>query len=152
MRNTDHLIMGIDPGVSGAIAILNRQGGYVDCIKCNSTEDDLCDFIDRYVEGVVFCIQEAVHSMPKQGVASSFKFGQSDGLLWGMVGYACIRRERITPAKWQGELQCRTKGDKNVSKRRAQELFPQVKITHAIADALLIAEYARRVAKSRGIL
>jgi len=37
-----------------------------------------------------------------------------------------------------------TGGDKNVSKRRAQELFPEIKITHAIADALLIAEYARR--------
>ncbi len=40
-----------------------------------------------------------------------------------------------------------TKGDKNVSKRRAQELFPALKVTHAIADALLIAEFARRAGK-----
>jgi hypothetical protein len=38
-----------------------------------------------------------------------------------------------------------SKGDKNVTKRRAQQLFPQLKVTHAIADALLIAEYGRRV-------
>ena len=38
-----------------------------------------------------------------------------------------------------------SKGDKNVTKSRAQELFPELKITHAIADALLIAEYGRRV-------
>jgi hypothetical protein len=37
-----------------------------------------------------------------------------------------------------------TKGDKNVSKRKAQELFPQLKITHATADALLLAEFGRR--------
>jgi hypothetical protein len=41
---------------------------------------------------------------------------------------------------------CLTKGDKNVSKSRAQELFPSIKVTHAIADALLIAEHNRRTA------
>jgi hypothetical protein len=34
-----------------------------------------------------------------------------------------------------------------VSKRKAQELFPGIKVTHAIADALLIAEYNRRTSK-----
>jgi hypothetical protein len=42
-------------------------------------------------------------------------------------------------------MRCLTKGDKNVSKARAQELFPALKITHATADALLIAEYGRRL-------
>jgi hypothetical protein len=42
-------------------------------------------------------------------------------------------------------MSCLTKGDKNVTKSRAQELFPEVKVTHAIADALLIAEYGRRI-------
>jgi hypothetical protein len=57
---------------------------------------------------------------------------------------AGIPFERVTPQKWQKAMGCMTKGDKNVSKRRAQELFPQLKITHAIADALLIAEYGRK--------
>jgi hypothetical protein len=35
-------------------------------------------------------------------------------------------------------------GNKNVTKTRAAQLFPGVKMTHAIADALLIAEYGRR--------
>jgi len=42
---------------------------------------------------------------------------------------------------------CMTKGDKNVSKRKAQELFPSMKVTHASADALLIAEYGRRMSQ-----
>jgi hypothetical protein len=37
-----------------------------------------------------------------------------------------------------------TKGDKNVSKRKAQELFPQIKVNHYIADALLIAAYGAK--------
>ena len=57
---------------------------------------------------------------------------------------AGIPFETVTPAKWQGAMGCRTKGDKNVTKRKAQDLFPGVKVTHAIADALLIAEWGRR--------
>lgn len=39
---------------------------------------------------------------------------------------------------------CLTKGDKNISKARAQQLFPTAKITHATADALLLAEWRRK--------
>jgi hypothetical protein len=42
---------------------------------------------------------------------------------------------------WQKSLGCLTHGDKNVSKAAAQRLFPGMKITHATADALLIAYY-----------
>jgi hypothetical protein len=55
--------------------------------------------------------------------------------------------ERVRPQAWQKAMGCLTKGDKNVSKRRAQELFPSLKVTHATADALLIAEFNRRTAR-----
>ena len=58
---------------------------------------------------------------------------------------ATIPYEEVTPQKWQKALGCRTGGDKNVSKARAQALFPLQNITHAIADALLLAEYCRRL-------
>ena len=83
--------------------------------------------------------------MPKQGVASTFKFGQSFGFLQGILIAAEIPFELVTPQKWQRYLGCRTKGDKNITKARAQELFPDIKCTHAVSDALLIAEYGRRV-------
>jgi hypothetical protein len=57
---------------------------------------------------------------------------------------AGIPFERISPQAWQKSLGCMTGGDKNISKRRAQELFPTMNVTHATADALLIAEYGRR--------
>lgn len=87
---------------------------------------------------------EQVHSMPGQGVASSFKFGQGYGSLEMALTAAGIPFERVTPQKWQKALGCLTKGQKNVSKRKAQELFPTMKVTHATADALLIAEWGRR--------
>jgi hypothetical protein len=42
---------------------------------------------------------------------------------------------------WQKALGCLTKGDKNITKRKAQEMFPGIKVTHATADSLLIAHY-----------
>jgi hypothetical protein len=49
----------------------------------------------------------------------------------------------VTPFTWQKRLQCLSGGDKNVTKARAQQLFPGVKISHITADALLLAEFCR---------
>ncbi len=55
--------------------------------------------------------------------------------------------EEVTPQKWQKTLSCLSRGDKNITKAKAQQLFPGLRVTHATADALLIAEYARRHAR-----
>jgi hypothetical protein len=52
---------------------------------------------------------------------------------------------RIRPQVWQKKLGCMTKGNKNITKQKAQELFPSIKVTHAIADALLIATYGKSI-------
>jgi len=49
----------------------------------------------------------------------------------------------ISPQRWQRALGCLTSGNKNISKQRAQQLFPQLKITHCIADATLICYYGK---------
>ena len=53
--------------------------------------------------------------------------------------------DEVSPVKWQNWQKCKTGGNKNISKSRAQQLFPSLKITHAIADALLIADYCRQI-------
>lgn len=141
------LHIGIDPGASGGIAFIpDSLPSKAWASKMPETLADLWDVLD----GVGFdstshhaCL-EKVHSMPGQGVASSFKFGQGFGHLEMALTASRIPFTYVTPQKWQKELQCLTGGDKNVSKARAQQLFPHLKITHAIADSLLIAEYCRR--------
>jgi crossover junction endodeoxyribonuclease RuvC len=82
--------------------------------------------------------------MPKQGVTSTFTFGRGFGALCMGLTAAEIPYDLVSSMKWMGAMQCRTGGDKSVSKRRAQQLFPQVKVTDYLADSLLIAEYLRR--------
>ena len=90
---------------------------------------------------------EQVHSSPQMGVKSAFTFGNGFGHLEMALTAAGIPFTRIRPQVWQKELGCLTKGDKNVSKRKAQELFPSMKVTHATADALLIAKYGTQQTK-----
>lgn len=140
--------IGFDPGGSGGFAVVDETGAFVHAQKFGDlTERDIWDAVKAFTLGndigLVMC--EAVHSMPKQGVASSFKFGASYGFLRGILTASDVRYEFVSPQKWQGKLGCRTGGDKNITKIVAQQRHPGHKITHAVADALLIAEYARRV-------
>ncbi|MCK9245234.1 MAG: hypothetical protein M0R74_15470 [Dehalococcoidia bacterium] len=139
--------VGIDPGQSGGLAILTSTE-IVNVIKFkDQTPADISDIFEyllSYDTCAMFAFIEKVHAMPKQGVTSTFKFGVSYGFLQGMLVAHKIPYDFVTPQKWQKELGCMSKGDKNITKQKAQQLYPKMKITHAIADAILIAEYCRR--------
>lgn len=146
------IVVGIDPGQSGGIASLieqERDCVFLSAVPMGATEKDTSDhlwqlYVDSAAYGGIFAFIEKVHSMPKQGVASSFKFGMGYGFLRGCLVTIGIPFDDVTPQRWQKSMDCMTRGDKNVSKRRAQNLFPGLKITHALADALLLAEFGRR--------
>lgn len=146
MSEFKSVFIGIDPGQSGGIALVSDGFAFAD--KMPETEADTAELLWNTLAfkagGKAMCFIEAVHSMPKQGVASSFKFGRSYGFLRGLLIGLKIPFEEITPQVWQKEMNCRTGGNKNVSKAKAQQLWPALKITHATADSLLIAECARR--------
>lgn len=108
------------------------------------TERDLWDLVYdlRHInDGEVEACIEKVHAMPGQGVTSMFNFGMSYGALRMAVIASGIPFRDVTPQMWQKALGCRSGGDKNVTKAKAQQFFPNLKITHAIADALLIAKW-----------
>ena len=144
--------MGIDPGKSGAVALISLDRTNVFTYTFSKhTEHDLCNLLRDTGDVIDMCHIEKVHSMPKQGVASVFTFGKNFGWYIGVLDTLKIPYEFITPQRWQKEMSCRSGGDKNVTKRRAQQLFPKIKMTHAIADALLIAENLRRREVDRSI-
>jgi hypothetical protein len=138
-------IIGIDPGVNGGIAWITD--GRACAEKMPDTLRDLWELIGDITlsppsyEKKYFAYVEQVSSSPQMGVVSAFTFGRGYGHLEMALTAAGIPFERVRPQSWQKAMGCLTKGDKNVTKRKAQELFPQLKVTHAIADSLLIAHY-----------
>lgn len=141
------IFLGIDVGKSGAIAAIDFDGKtFVDGIcKLSATDADVFAFIECVAGwGDCFAMIENVHSTPQMGVCSAFTFGRSLGFLYGVLTATRIPFESVSPQRWQKSMGCLTHGDKNISKAKAQQLWPKQKITHATADALLIAEYARR--------
>jgi len=138
-------VCGIDPGKQGGLAF--KDGNKVQAVSFSTlTHPEIAHKLREFMPEKVYL--EKVHSMPGQGVSSVFKFGEGFGHLKGTLDALGIPYELVSPLKWQTSLGCRTGGDKNVSKTKAQQLFPQIpKITHYIADALLIMEYGCRLEK-----
>lgn len=141
-------VLGVDPGQSGALAVVGDGRLWVE--KMPETLQDLWVSIQGWAKDVDVAYLENVHTMPGQGVASSGKFMRQVGNLEAFLTAAGIPFERVTPTTWQKALGCLSKGDKNVTKRRAQELYPTIKVTHALADALLLATYGYRL-QSRAV-
>lgn len=147
-------VCGIDPGASGGIAVLDAHGHW-EVYPMPETDSDVADLFRpiAWPECVFFI--EKVHSMPAQGVASSFTFGKNYGVLLGCLRALRCRTEHVQPKEWQQLVGLRYPVDtpyserKKLGRARAQELFPHIKVTHAIADALMIAEYGRRVLTAR---
>jgi len=137
-----YLYMGIDPGKSGGIAFVSSD--YYEAYKMPSTEHDISELIEEFSDKVIKCYIEKVASRPAQSSVATFTFGMNYGMLRALLVAFKIPFDEVTPKKWQKLLGCLSGGDKNVTKAKAQQLFPEIKVTHAIADSLLIAEYCRR--------
>lgn len=134
---------GIDPGIGGGIATLTETGQVIAAIRMPATDRDLLDACFLHYPARAYL--EKVAASPQMGVSSAFTFGRGLGRLEMALTAAKVKFDLVTPQRWQAGMQCLSGGDKNVTKRRAQQLFPDLTITHAIADALLLAEWCRRV-------
>lgn len=143
--------VGIDPGKSGALAVLYPDGK-VERTLFDSTEYDniLHHLSSRYPFEVVCCV-EKVSAMPGQGVVSMFNFGHNLGFIEGLLKAYSIPYQLVPPQTWKKEFSL--SGDKAKSIEVCQKLFPNVNLlatersrkpSDGIAEAILMAEYARR--------
>ena len=133
--------IGIDPGISGGIAWINDTGPHA--IKMPKTVKDRWLAISQLETNDCYAMLERVSTSPQMGVRSAGTFMQNRGELLACLCASGIPYDEVTPTKWMRSLNCLTGGDKNVTKSKAQSMFPELKITHAVADALLLAEYCR---------
>ena len=146
------LIFGIDPGLSGAWGVVNHAGKYHtvgDMIHNGShldTEAMWSEILLARDGQDCQVVLELVGSMPKQGVASTFKFGVSYG---GAIALAQRFRapwHLVRPQMWKKAMGLSS--DKAESLAMARELWPEAPLArvkdNGRAEALLLAEYWRR--------
>jgi hypothetical protein len=150
-------VIAIDPGKSGGIAYRIDNAQSVVSIPMPETEGDILETICAVQEGstdpanAVAYIEQVggfIKGRPAPGSAM-FNFGRNFGYLIGVLQALKIRIELVRPQEWQKDFALGTSdGDKtawkNKLKQRAQQLFPQQKVTLSTADALLILEYGKR--------
>jgi crossover junction endodeoxyribonuclease RuvC len=149
-------IIGIDPGLSGALAVLEGDHLIVEdmpIFKAKTRGNDLnilglVDIFEILGYGVDHAFIELVHSMPQQGVASVFKFGLVYGATKGVIAGCRIPMTEVAPNKWKPEMKLNK--DKDRSRARAVELFPNFshyfarKKDDGRAEAALLAYYGRQ--------
>lgn len=125
-------ILGIDPGVEGALA-------FIDPVACTLRVEDMPTYTltkqktKRYVDAVLLggflrhrniahAFVEDVHASPQMGVVSAFSFGEGYGAVKGALAALAVPLDKVPPAEWKKQM--RAPRDKKESRARALELMP----------------------------
>lgn len=165
------LILGIDPGLSGAMALYDPEGGLLtvediptlELLKAGKkrrTYDpyEIARWIDVMSPQIGLVMVEQVCAMPSRGVGgevrgmgaqSSFAFGEVFGFLKGVCTAHFLRVETVVPQTWRRAMG--VKGGKDESRARASVLMPRSAETWRLkkhdgrAEAALIAMYGARL-------
>ena len=152
------IIIGIDPGISGAISILENKkilevydtptmiDGKKNKKQINSAQ--VTNIIkERLKDGKeLIVVVEHVNAMPGQGVTSMFNFGQSFGVIKGICAALGLPIYFVRPSKWKKHFNL-IKTNKDASRTKVIEAYPEIssklhrKKDSNRADAILIALY-----------
>jgi hypothetical protein len=137
------IIIGIDPGAKGGVAIYDEAKHKMILHKCPETPKEMAAIINtaKVKDKNVFCVIEKVHAFPTDARSSAFKFGCNFGKWLGILGAYDIPTLEVTPQVWMKPLQPLPKiktERKNQLKQIAINLFPENKITLSTSDAALM--------------
>ena len=153
------IVIGIDPGAHGGIAVLDSKIGFVNTSKMPLLPSGEIDVISiremlRASESPSSPVSpnifiESVHSMPGQGVASSFKFGYSLGRIEAVCDLLVPDVHKVQPLAWQKVGPGKTGGDKSITIEWVKNTYPEAQIIpkgcrvphDGICDAIGIAHY-----------
>ncbi len=151
--------IGIDPGLKGGFAALDDDGGWLGAwpMPLIGGEIDSKTFRHLLFESTYYgeigrVIVEKVHAMPKQGVASTFKFGYGLGKIVGIIEAEGFPLELATPQRWKAAILRDTDKSKEAAIAYCARRWPGVRLVQpgcrkphdGIADALCLAEFGWR--------
>ena len=152
------IVVGIDPGLSGAIAILENNKvlnifdmpvmaeGKKNKRQLNSAQlvNIIKDSTKSDTEIVV--VVEQVNAMPGQGVTSMFNFGQTFGAIKGVCAALELPIFFVRPSKWKKHFEL-INSSKDSSRTKVIEMYPSLssqlskKKDVNKSDAILIARF-----------
>lgn len=151
------MIVGIDPGKSGAMAYISPADGCAAMAMPVSGKE---------IDGAILAAElknlrpslvviEKAQAMPKQGVASMFNYGKGFGVLMGICEALGISYRLVTPQQWKKVVLEGTAKDKDAAINFVRRAYPGVDLTpgrkkkphDGMADAICIAEYGARLQK-----
>lgn len=151
--NKEKAFLGIDPGRSGAAAIIAPDE--IDIMDYSNSFEVAQQFKEWKEDYDLKCILEKVWAIPgggrKQGASSMFKFGENFGIYQGILSALGIPFLLVTPQKWQKAML--SDSDELTTKKRsldvARRRYPSIATKflkrqrdHDRADALMIATFA----------
>jgi|TARA_R100001143_G_scaffold34495_1_gene32574 crossover junction endodeoxyribonuclease RuvC len=155
------VILGIDPGCTGAIVVMTDGGNYVAHLnmptvkvgtKSRVNGAAVAAFVrDTVGEFNAHAYLEQVGAMPGQGVSSMFTFGHAAGVVEGILQGMAIPYTLVTPQAWKKRAGL-VGTDKDAARSRAIQLYPDLRILdlkgkgQAVADAILIARHGANCA------
>ena len=155
-------VIGIDPGITGGIVVLNEDGDIVQALrtpiytekgKKHYDVPGMREILMRAARegGQPLAGIEKVGTLPRDGRVGAFNFGVGYGLWLGLLSALYVSYMEVTPQGWQSRMLAGLpKGPQTKASavRASKSLFPHipigVKADWGIADAALIAEYTRR--------
>jgi len=155
-------IIGIDPGLNGAIAVINGTGNLIiidmptvtvernNKSKRQVSATELAHIFANYNSNDTHVYVEKVSAMAGQGVTSVFSFGRSFGMIEGILAAFKLPVTYVAPATWVKGV--KRGAGKDASRQRAMELFPNNQADFkrvkddGRSDAALIAYWGKHYA------
>ena len=151
-------VIGIDPGLSGAIAILEEKKvigvfempvmaeGKKNKRQLNSAQlvNIIQDNLNNKEEAII--VVEQVNAMTGQGVTSMFNFGQTFGAIKGVCAALKLPIFFVRPSKWKKHFEL-INASKDSSRTKVIEMYPTLsnqltkKKDVNKSDAILIARF-----------
>ena len=152
MKNTSRFkYIGIDPGASGGIAVIDEKG-IMKAYKCPKSSDEMSLLFQMCMGSTsaanIKLLMERVWARPTNAVRAAFSYGVNYGQWLGIVATHEVEMNTAIPVEWIKWVGCPKALKRDVRKRwlkeKAGELYPNVnKLTLATSDAILITHFAK---------
>lgn len=144
------VILGIDPGATGAAVILKPTGEPLAVCAFSKSPNYIISFLKEHRPNIIKTAVEEVHAIKGAAARATFSFGKNTGWILGVLDTLEIHYKPVPPRVWQAGLEFVPPKTGYAKRKKALAEFAramfQVAMPQSVADAYLIAEWVRRQA------